>query len=287
MRTPQQPITVASGPRDQIHGVAKGQTIVHGVDFSGADSSGAAKIRIAERELSARSAVYVRGRIDRNGLRNAILESSVDGRSHMWRIDAPCGLPMECFATERPAGMDTGPLTWHTVAQWVAGFDSAREWRGAMRELSRREPRRHCDRVLRAPLAPMNLRIFKQTFTVIKEILLPLSAQGIAIDPVSMPTDGTTPSVRVCEGCPASVLHHFGWPSKGYKGVGEPPRVLREELVRLLRQAGLEIPSPIAVEAIHDVEGDLLDALILTTAPMGVAIPSDLVGAAAIEAWIY
>ena len=72
--------------------------VIHGVDFSGADSGGAAKIRIAERELASRSAVAVRGRIDRSGLRRAILESVKDGREHLWRIDAPFGLPLECFA---------------------------------------------------------------------------------------------------------------------------------------------------------------------------------------------
>jgi len=259
--------------------------VLHGVDFSGADGGGAAKIRIAERDLAPRSAVRIRGRLDRNGLRRAILESRSDGRDHLWRIDAPFGLPLECFAAERPDGMADGPLSWRTVAEWMAGFGTAREWRGAMRELSRREPKRVCDREFRTPLAPMNLRVFKQTFTVITEILLPLAEEGIAIEPVSMPDGGCR--VRVCEGCPASVLQRRGWPAKGYKGGGEPPRVLREEIIRLLRKDGLEIPSQHAVEAIHDEEGDLLDAIILVTAPLGVPVPSELVETAAVEAWVY
>jgi len=168
----------------------------------------------------------------------------------------------------------------------MAGFDSARSWRGAMREMSRREPKRACDREFKTPLAPMNLRVFKQTFTVITEILLPLAEEGIAIDPVLMPANGYA-RVRVAEGCPASILHRRGWPTKGYKGGGEPPRVLREEIIRLLRKDGLEIPSQSAVEAIHDEEGDLLDAMILVTEPLGVAIPAELVATAAVEAWVY
>jgi hypothetical protein len=172
------------------------------------------------------------------------------------------------------------------IAEWMARFDTAREWRGAMRELSRREPKRTCDRALATPLAPMNLRVFKQTFTVITEILLPLAREGIAIEPVSMPADRADARVRVAEGCPASVLRHRGWPAKGYKGGGEPPRVVREEIVRLLRKDGLEIASQTAVEAIHDVEGDLLDALILTTAP--IAVPAEgLPPEALVEAWVY
>ena len=262
------------------------RTVVHGVDFSGAEGGGAAKIRIAERELAPRSAVAIRPRVDRNGLKKAILESANDGRSHLWRIDAPFGLPLECFATQRPEGFGDGPVTWMTIAEWMAGFETAREWRSAMRELSRREPKRLCDRALATPLAPMNLRVFKQTFTVITEILLPLAREGIAIEPVSMPADADSIRTRVVESCPASVLRHRGWPHKGYKGGGEPPRVVREEIIRLLRLDGLEIASQTAVEAIHDVEGDLLDALILTTAPIAPP-PEGLPAEALVEAWVY
>jgi hypothetical protein len=83
------------------------------------------------------------------------------------------------------------------------------------------------------------------------------------------------------------VLQRREWPSKGYKGGGEPPRARREEIIRLLRKEGLEIPSPVAVEAIHDEEGDILDALILVTAPLGVAIPAEQSAIAAVEAWVY
>ncbi|MFM1823028.1 MAG: hypothetical protein RI967_1294 [Planctomycetota bacterium] len=261
--------------------------VIHGVDFSGADSGGASKIRIAERELKPRSAVRVRGRLDRHGLRRAILESRNDGREHLWRIDAPFGLPLACFTDAMPEGFEEvlagRELSWLAVAEWMSGFATPREWRAAMRDASRKEPKRTCDREFATPLAPMNLRVFKQTFTLIKEIALPLAREGVAIMPVSMPADGSTPAVRVCEGCPASVLKRREWPAKGYKGGGEPPRRVREELVRLLRHEGLEIPSDIAVEAINDEEGDLLDAIILTMRPFDVPHPPE----ALVEAWVY
>lgn len=270
---------------------SRASTVVHGVDFSGADSGGASKIRIAEREIAPRSAVRVRGRVDRAGLRRAILdsvrESRSDGRRHLWRIDAPFGLPLACFADGRPEGLSAGELDWRAIATWVASFPTARAWRSAMRESSRREPRRACDRVLQTPMAPMNLRVFKQTFTVIREILVPLADEGVAIMPVAMPGGGVEPAVAVCESCPASVLRARGWPAKGYKGGGEPPRALREELIRLLRKEGLEIPSPAAVEAIHDAEGDLLDALILATEPLSWSVPPEHAAEAAVEAWVY
>ena len=265
------------------------RTVIHGIDFSGADGGGAAKIRIAERELAAKSVVAIRPRVDRNGLRRLIVECARDGREHLWRIDAPFGLARESLASGVPGLPEGREPTWIEVAEWMASFPNARAWRGAMRESSRREPKRTCDRALHTPLAPMNLRVFKQTFTVITEILLPLAREGIAIMPVSMPTvagSAALPSTRVFEGCPASVLRHRGWPAKGYKGGGEPPRAVREEIVRLLRRDGLEIASETAVEAIQDAEGDLLDAILLTTAPIAPpdgGVPPE----ALLEAWVY
>ena len=135
-------------------------------------------------------------------------------------------------------------------------------------------------------MAPMNLRVFKQTYTVITEILLPLAREGVAIDPVEMPL-GAAPAVRVCEGCPSSVLRHHGWAYKGYKGGGDPPRRLREEFVRLLRKEGLEIASETAVEAIHDEEGDLLDALILTLPLIEGTLTAEHEQQARVEAWVF
>ena len=64
------------------------------------------------------------------------------------------------------------------------------------------------------------------------------------------------------------------------------PRAVREEIVRLLRRDGLEIASETAVEAIQDAEGDLLDAILLTTAPIAPpdgGVPPE----ALLEAWVY
>ena len=64
-----------------------GSTIIHGVDFSGADGGGAAKIRIAERELAPRSAVAVRANapssIGASGLKRAMNRSITFSASGM------------------------------------------------------------------------------------------------------------------------------------------------------------------------------------------------------------
>jgi hypothetical protein len=89
--------------------------------------------------------------------------------------------------------------------------------------------------------------------------------------------------VTVTEGCPASVLAAKGWPKRGYKGAGDPPRRVREELVRRLAQEGVAIPVPMGEEAIRDEEGDLLDAMLLVTPPFQSVVTAD----AALEGWVY
>jgi hypothetical protein len=255
--------------------------ILHGVDFSGAESGGAAKIRVVEREWPAPGGhpITVRGRMDRNGLTRAILAGREDGKRHLWRIDAPFGLPLE---TVTAIGGSFGvPADWRAVAEWMRSLGSPRGWRQLLREVSRREPRRTADRSERTPMAPMNLRVFKQTWTLIVEVLLPLADEGIRIEPVANCATGHR--IVVCEGCPASVLERLGWPTRGYKGGGEPPMAVRQAIVDRLAQSGLTITEGIGNDAIRDTEGDLLDALLLLTPPTQTVVPAE----AAIEAWVY
>ena len=153
--------------------------ILHGIDFSGASSGGAAKIRVVERDLLKRhDPIRSKGRMDRNSLVRHILECAKDGQPHMFRIDAPIGLALESLRQ-----FDVAP-TWSGMVTWMESFKDPRLWRTAIRKVSRQEPKRICDQIFRTPMAPMNLRIFKQTWTLIAEVLKPLADAGIRIEPV-------------------------------------------------------------------------------------------------------
>ena len=169
--------------------------------------------------------------------------------------------------------------SWMDVARWMQGCGSPRLWRTAVRERTRREPRRACDTALSTPMSPLNLRVFKQTWTFVCEVLLPLADEGVRIEPV---LDGRDGRVAIGEGCPASILAAKGWPKRGYKGAGAPPAAVRADIVRRLRDDGLNIAPAAADEAIADTEGDLLDALVLCSTPQPRPIPP----VAAVEGWI-
>jgi hypothetical protein len=250
--------------------------ILHGVDFSGADSGGAAKIRLVERNLRARGEpIVVRGRFDRRSLLRLMIESAKVPGEHLWRIDAPFALPIETLDA-----FDV-PHEWMAMAKWMAEFGSPRGWRHDIRVVHRKEPKRVCDRAESTPMAPMNLRVFKQTWTLICEVLLPLAEAGVHIEPVA--NRSADSRMVVCEGCPSSVLHRFGWPTKGYKGQGEPPRAVRAMILERLPSVGVRMTDATVRDATDDVEGDLLDAILLTTAPTQTVVPAE----ALIEAWVY
>lgn len=244
---------------------------VHGVDFSGADSGGSAKIVIAS--VGPEGSVRVRRGIDRAALRRAILESLETAELDEWRIDAPFSVPEAVFERHDIA------FEWRALAEWMDGFDTPRDWRRAMREVNRKEPRRTCDRAAHTPLAPMNLRVFKQTWTIVCEILLPLAEAGVHIAPVH-PTDA--PCI-VTEGCPASVLAFRGESSRGYKGRSDDNRERRRGLCDLLGEWGLTVSGADRAAAIRDPEGDVLDAMLLLAPPNQHVPPRE----ARAEAWVW
>lgn len=250
------------------------RVLLHGVDFSGGADGGRGKIRVVRREAGVRGiAIESLGAMDRRELLRAI--EGANGPS-LWRIDAPFGLPIETLEAH---GLGA---SWIETARWMRSFGSPRAWRTALRERNRREPRRLCDRASSTPMAPMNLRVFKQTWTLVCEILLPLAEAGIRIEPMH----GGPHETVVAEGCPASALRLRGWPSRGYKGRGDPPREARRAILAHLAAEWRDvatIPSAVGEAAIDDEEGDLLDAMLLVADPWQGPVPES----ARVEAWVY
>ena len=244
---------------------------MHGVDFSGAKGGGGAKIVVASRSEDG-EIVLERG-LDRNRLVMRIRETMADGQRHLWRIDAPFSVPHTVFEAH---GLEKD---WLVLARWMHAFGDPREWRRALRAIDRKEKKRLCDRAAHAPLAPMNLRGFKQTWTVVCEVLMPLASDDVDL-PCLRPTGST---VSVVESCPASVLHRIDQSSRGYKGRTSEQQDRRRSLVRCLQDEGLHISSSIQRRAIEDPEGDVLDALLLLLAPISEPPPRE----AACEGWIW
>lgn len=256
----------ASSSRDRI---------IHGVDFSGADAGGEAGIRLASRSSATESLIDRIERLDRTSLRRRIMASLEDGNDHLWLIDAPFGIPCP---TLEACGI---PLEWTKTVEWMAGFQTPRDWRRGVRTVTRKEPRRVADRAASTPLASMNLRIFKQTWTAMVELLQPLAMAGVRIEPLAGPKNSR---VVVAEGCPASILKRGGDSSRGYKGKSDSNRDRRREILEIAhRRWGLRISEAVADRCIDGTAGDDLDAVLLTLDPLVTVYPPE----ALVEGWVF
>ena len=127
----------------------------------------------------------------------------------------------------------------------------------------------------------MNLRIFKQTWTAMVELLVPLAAAGVRVEPLAGPAGS---NVVVAEGCPASLLKRAGDSARGYKGRTDANRERRAEILATARKDwGLRIAGEAARQAVDGQGGDDLDAALLTLDPLVTVIPSE----ATVEGWVY
>ena len=137
------------------------------------------------------------------------------------------------------------------------------------------------DRAASTPLASMNLRIFKQTWTAMVELLQPLAMAGVRIEPLAGPKDSR---VVVAEGCPASILKRGGDSSRGYKGKSDSNRDRRREILAIAhRRWGLRISEAVADRCIDGTAGDDLDAVLLTLDPLVTVYPPE----ALVEGWVF
>jgi len=238
---------------------------VVGIDFSGAERAGDS-IWIAEARIDGE-----RVRIERCGpaaglggsgperarCLPALVEFIAAQRSAIIGCDFPFSLP---------AAMVDG-ASWRTfVLGLESRFPCAEDFLADCRLRSDgREVRRACDRESRVPFAAYNLRIYRQTYHGIRDVLAPLvRTSGAVVLPMERPRPDRP---WVIETCPASTLKHAGlYPS--YKGRSEAARSARRHIVNGLVQRGLLAPLSGSLRrlAVENHGGDALDSMVAAVA---------------------
>jgi hypothetical protein len=154
------------------------------------------------------------------------------------------------------------------VAAFAARYPDAGAFRAACRAAGKergggrgdeRALRRRCDEEARTPFAPHNLRVYRQTFHGMRDLLAPLLAAGARVLPVQAPA-GEAP--WLLETCPASALKRAGR-YRPYKGRSAALRAERRSILRWLTGEGLAPARPnLSALAVDDPGGDALDALL-------------------------
>ncbi|MCL6647002.1 MAG: DUF429 domain-containing protein [Chloroflexi bacterium] len=179
---------------------------------------------------------------------------------------------------------------WTALLATVCQHDqTAEEWRkDCRRRVPGQELRRQTDRLARTPFSPYNVRAYRQTFFVLRDVLAPLREEGACVLPMDAPRVGRP---WVLEVCPAVTLRQAGW-RLPYKGRSARATAGRGALLAWLQQNGLQLADPtFADQALADAAGDALDALIAAvTVALVLAQPEALqrvAGTERCEGWVY
>ena len=263
---------------------------IHGVDFSGAADAGKS-IWIASGQIAdgvlrieecRRGDTLPDSGVERGTCVKALRAFVARERQAVFGFDFPFGLPR--------AVVD-GPC-WDDVAHgFIARHPNPDAFRVACLQAAQgKERRRVTDIESRTPFSPYNLRVFRQTYVGVVDLLLPLVRDGAAsILPMQAPrTDGAW----ILEICPASSLKRLGLYSP-YKGREAERRATRRRIVESLEQTGSIwiVDERLWRIAIDDPGGDTLDSILAafgafraTTHPGGLIPEGD---AYVVEGYVY
>lgn len=236
-----------------------------GLDFSGATAAGKA-IWIAEgQEVRGQLAIDTcRPALELQGsgaLRGTALPAVVRHLASLGDAIVGCDFPFGL-----PADM-VRPLDWRGfLRDFPLRFRSAEAYRDACRAATGgREVKRACDREASTPFCVWNLRLYRQTWHGIAEILRPLALEH---DARVLPMDGADDGhLWLAEVCPASFLKPRGL-HQGYKGRSPGHRERRAAILdHLATERLLAVPAPHLNRVLLDNSGgDALDAVIAAVA---------------------
>ena len=172
-------------------------------------------------------------------------------------LDFPFGLPQSLV----------GQDSWDDfVASFPGAYASPQAFRQSCRAAAGgRELKRVTDRESKTPFAPYNLRLYRQTYFGIRDVLHPLVRDGLAC--VLPMQRRRADRAWVLEICPASTLKVAGL-YMSYKDGPYEHRAARECILeRLEATSALSLSTPAVREAVlNDRGGDALDSVIAALA---------------------
>ncbi len=238
------------------------EDLLIGVDFSGAQRAGR-KIWIAEARGRKKGVclLSVETAAQKLGLPSGERERIYPALCHylMHRMPRAVGLD---FPFGLPAPLTHAPNLIDFILRFPRRFPDLRNFEPLRRQASRRgEPKRQTDMEGKAPFSPLNLRLYRQTYFGIKEVLAPLLQTGRFGIPPVQPLDNQR--TGLLEVCPASLLKKLGL-YRPYKGHSPAQRRHRETILHyFLRQERLDLAHASLYETlVNDQGGDALDSFL-------------------------
>jgi hypothetical protein len=232
---------------------------VYGIDFSGAKDAGK-KIWIASgiidddalriEDCRRAEALPGSGR-SRDRCLAALKDFIGREKTAVFGLDFPFGLPRALIKQDR----------WESfVLSFPDDYPSPEAFRRACHATAGgRELKRATDRESQTPFSPYNLRLYRQTYFGIRDVLYPLVRDQLAC---VLPMQTMLPDKPwILEICPASTLKQEAL-YQPYKGRSEEHRQAREHILRGVEKKALSIPAELRAEIVGNREGDALDSVI-------------------------
>jgi hypothetical protein len=263
---------------------------IYGVDFSGAAQAGK-KIWITRgliegHDLLIESCLQAAHLPDSGQERDRCLAALGDlvrrEQTSVFGFDFPFGLPHDLVSEK----------SWEDfVVSFAYAYNSPEQFRDTCRRLARgRELKRDTDREQRTPFSPYNIRIYRQTYFGIRDLLAPLVKERQAC---VLPMQSARPDrAWLLEICPASTLKgkKLNRPYKGRSTHHHEARACILEAIE--KDVPLRLPDDLRARILEDSEGDALDSVIAAGAafqtirsPDRLQISGNL--AYAIEGYVY
>ena len=122
-----------------------------------------------------------------------------------------------------------------------------------------RELKRRTDVEARTPFSPYNLRIYRQTYYGLRDVIAPLvHERSVRVLPMQTSRPGVTSVIEIC---PASTLKQMDW-YRPYKGRSIAQRTTRMLMMRSLQREGVQLAGQLKPIVLADPEGDALDSIL-------------------------
>jgi hypothetical protein len=280
--------------RHMMAGVPVSPRRVFGVDFSAASDAGrhiwicrahpgSAGIRVESVDPLVK---LPGGARDRESSLASLVQKVLEAPRSAWGFDFSFGLPVELLASDETAAASGWERQLAALTAW-ADADEMRRW--CRKRAGGRELRRQTDEEASTPFSPYNLRIYRQTYHGIRDVLRPLWGRpDVAILPMdALPAGGPAeaegrlpfnvgrpgsrvPHIYLMETCPASLLRQLGYLPElsRYKGEAGWRAERRAAILGRLIEAGLVRPVGHGLRSriVDDVHGDALDAVLAAVA---------------------
>lgn len=265
---------------------------IYGIDFSGALNAGnkiwiaAGKIQddVLVIEKCDRAETFTGAGRARDDCLNGLCDFIGLQQDAAFGLDFPFGLPQE---------VTINSTSWEDfILSFSQNYVSPQQFRTRCFALAnRKELKRYTEQVQQTPWSPYNLRLYKQSFHGMGQLIAPLvRRKAICVLPMQQPVAGKPWLLEVC---PASTLKKMGL-NRPYKRKGEAGEIAREEILERLeatRQLGV-ISEELRSTAIGNSAGDALDSIIAAVTTFRATrkpllLPCELPNIHALEGYVY